>query len=137
MYKSQGQNNRRRSYQVKKTGIKDENIDRQILVIHRAIAIKLVADHQGQGELIASVKAKLEQRREQGRMGYGEYLTWLSALEIIADTDAFIAAVCEDSARMRKFRRRTPFVGILTEPERQAALEADSLGTLNNLSNLL
>ena len=37
---------------------------------------------------------------------------------------------------MRKFRRRTPFVGILEEHERQAALEADALGTLDDIATL-
>lgn len=136
MFKSRQTKKNRRSYQVKKTGIKDENIDRQILVIHMAIANKLVADHKAQGQLVEQVLAQLEQRREQGRMGYGEYLTWLSAMEIIDSSEEFIAAICEDTGRMRKFRRRTPLVGILTEEERQAALEADSLGTLDDLSSL-
>ncbi|WP_419570500.1 hypothetical protein [Rheinheimera sp.] len=33
-------------YRVKKTGIKDENIDRQILVLHRAMAEKLLRQPQ-------------------------------------------------------------------------------------------
>ncbi len=136
MFNARQAKKNKRSYQVKKTGVKDENIDRQILAIHFAIAKKLLADHQNQGDLSTQVIEKLEQRREEGRMGYGEYLTWLSAMEIIEQSEDFIAAICEDSSRMRKFRRRTPFVGILTEEERQAALDANSIGTLNDLSSL-
>lgn len=116
--------------------MKDENIDRQILVIHMAIANKLLADNAGDKQLIEKVLHALEERREEGRMGYGEYLTWLSAMEIIDQKQDFLNAICEDTPRMRKFRRRTPFVGILTEEERQAALDADSLGTLDDLSSL-
>lgn len=135
MFKSR-QPKRNRAYQVKKTGIKDENIDRQIRVIHHAIALKLLKDNKATGELIAKVKAQLELRRDEGRMGYGEYITWTSALIIIDDEQAFVDAICDDSSRMRKLRRKTPFVGILTETERQQALDADSLGTLSDLSTL-
>lgn len=129
---------RNRPYRVKKTGAKDENIDRQITAIHKAIGLKLLAlQQQGDNTLLLSVQAKLEQRRDEGRMGYGEFLTWWSILEVIEQPDVFIAAMVEDTTRMRKLRRRTPFVGILTEAERQAALEHESLGTLPNLSSLL
>lgn len=136
MFNSRQSKKKRRPYQVKKTGIKDENIDRQILVIHMAIANKLLVDNQGDKALVNAVLERLEQRREEGRMGYGEYLTWLSAMELIERKPDFVAAICEDTPRMRKFRRRTPFVGVLTEQERQAALDADSLGTLDDLSSL-
>jgi hypothetical protein len=136
MFKNRQSHKKTRPYRVKKTGIKDENIDRQILAIHRAMALKLIADHKAQGSLVEQVQQNLDERRDEGRMGYGEYLTWSSALAIIEDEKSFIEAVCEDSQRMRKFRRRTPFVGVLTEQERQAALEADSLGTLSDLSTL-
>lgn len=116
--------------------MKDENIDRQILVIHMAIANKLLVNNAGDKQLVEKVLCSLEERREEGRMGYGEYLTWLSAMEIIDQKQDFLNAICEDTPRMRKFRRRTPFVGILTEEERQAALDADSLGTLDDLSSL-
>lgn len=132
MFKRQQKN--KRPYRVKKTGIKDENIDRQIIVIHKAIAHKLLKRHQdGDPEFIELVQETLERRRDEGRMGYGEYLTWSSLLEIIDQQQAFLEGMIEDTPRMRKFRRRTPFVGILTEEERQAALEADALGTLDDI----
>lgn len=136
MFNSRQSKKKRRPYQVKKTGIKDENIDRQILAIHMAIANKLLVDNQGDKALVNTVFERLEQRREEGRMGYGEYLTWLSAMALIERKSDFVAAICEDTPRMRKFRRRTPFVGVLTEQERQAALDTDSLGTLVDLSSL-
>lgn len=136
MFKSRQSQKKNRPYRVKKAGIKDENIDRQILVLHQAMALKLIADHKAKGELVRQVQLQLDERRDEGRIGYGEYLTWSSALSIIEDEKSFIGAVCEDTQRMRKFRRRTPFVGVLTEQERQAALEADSLGTLSDLSTL-
>ena len=136
MYKRQ-QNKRKRNYAVKRTGIKDENIDRQITVIHKAIGLKLLAFHsRGDKSLLAQVQNTMEQRRDEGRMGYGEYLTWLSLLEIIDQDEAFLAGLIEDTPRMRKLRRRTPFVGILSEDERQSALDADAIGELDELSTL-
>jgi hypothetical protein len=138
MVTRQQSSRKNRPYRVKKTGAKDENVDRQITAIHKAIAIKLLQDHQiGKNEYIDQVFATLEVRRDEGRMGYGEFLTWWSMLEMIEQPEVFLNAMIEDSARMRKLRRRTPFVGILTEPERQAALEADSIGELPNLKGLL
>lgn len=55
-------NKQHRPYRVKKTGIKDENIDRQILVLHQAIAAKLLTEP----DLLEQVKAKLEERRDNG-----------------------------------------------------------------------
>lgn len=136
MFNSRQAKKKRKPYQVKKTGVKDENIDRQILVIHMAIANKLLIDNRGEKLLVEKVLHLLEKRREEGRIGYGEYVTWLSAMEIIEQRDDFIQAICEDSPRMRKLRRKTPFVGILTEEERQAALDENSLGTLDDLSSL-
>ncbi len=131
------QQKKKRSYRVSRTGIKDENIDRQITAIHKAIALKLLARfEQGDSTYIAMVEKTLEARRDEGRMGYGEFLTWSSLLEIIEQRDNFLEGMLEDSLRMRKFRRRTPFVGILEEHERQAALEADALGTLDDIATL-
>jgi hypothetical protein len=138
MFRSRTQDKRKRPYRVKKTGIKDENIDRQILVIHKAIGLKLLAQYQrGDLELIDTLKSRLESRRDEGRMGYGEFLTWYSLLEIIDDEQAFMSEITLDSTRMRKLRRRTPFVGVLTEEERQAALNQEAIGTIDSVSVLL
>ena len=73
------QQKKKRSYRVSRTGIKDENIDRQITAIHKAIALKLLARfEQGDSTYIAMVEKTLEARRDEGRMGYGEFLTWSS-----------------------------------------------------------
>ena len=136
MYKRQ-QNKRQRPYRVKKTGIKDENIDRQILVLHKAMGLKILASCQrGDFSLVEQVTKTLAQRRDEGRMGYGEYLTWTSLLELVERPDDFMAGLILDDSRMRKYRRRTPFVGILTEEERQAALEAEAAGCLTDISVL-
>lgn len=114
-----------RPYQIKKTGIKDENIDRQILVLHKAMLDKLCA----QPTMLEGVLLTLENRKEQGRLGHGAYLTWYCALEHLTTApEKMYQALLEDSARMRKLRRQTPLVGILTEEERQQALMTDSLG---------
>lgn len=136
MFNSRQSKKKHRPYQVKKTGLKDENIDRQILVIHVAMANKLLVNNKGDKQLVNKVLNSLVERREEGRMGYGEYLTWLSVMEFIDREDEFINVISEDSPRMRKLRRKTPFVGILTEDERQAALDTNSLGTLDDLSSL-
>ena len=126
-------NKKHRPYQIKKTGIKDENIDRQILAIHSAIADKLIS----QPELIEQVKMQLEQRKELGRLSYSQYITWYSILELIGAPDRFKTAVLEDTPKMRKFRRNTPFVNILTEGERQKALKSNSIGEITDLDNVV
>lgn len=125
-------NRKNRPYQVKKTGIKDEYIDRQVLAIHAAIADKMLRHP----ELVPQVRETLEQRREVGRIGYGEYITWDSILDIIDDAKDFRKAILEDTPKMRRLRRKTPFVNILTEEERQQALMDNAAGVLTSLDNL-
>ncbi|WP_127025021.1 hypothetical protein [Rheinheimera mangrovi] len=122
-------NKKNRPYRVKKTGIKDENIDRQILVLHQAIANKLLAEP----DLLEQVKAKLEERRDNGQLGYGAYMYWVSVLELYAEPEQFCAGITEDSPYLRKLRRRTPFVGILTEQERQHALLQNAIAELDEI----
>jgi len=137
MFKRQ-QNKRQRPYSVKKTGIKDENIDRQILVIHRAIGLKMLASFQrGDLSLVEQVGITLERRRGEGRIGYGEFLTWTSLLELMDRPEEFLDGLLLDDTRMRKLRRRTPLVGVLTEQERQEALDADAAGTLPDIGTLI
>lgn len=120
---------RNRPYRVKKTGVKDENIDRQILVLHQAIATKLLTEPA----LLDKVRAKLEERRDNGQLGYGAYLHWVSVLELYSQPELFCQGITEDSPYLRKLRRRTPFVGILTEQERQHALQQDAMGALSQV----
>jgi len=120
-------NSNKRSHKVRKTGIKDENIDRQILVLHRAMVDKLLREKQ----LVPELLEKLEQRKAQGLLGYGSWLTWYSLLEQIEDDMAFRQGVLADPPRMRKLRRTTPLTGILTEEERQQALAQHALGQVH------
>jgi hypothetical protein len=122
-------NKRNRPYRVKKTGIKDENIDRQILVLHQAIANKLLTEPA----LLEQVKAKLEERRDYGQLGYGAYMHWVSVLELYQQPEQFRQGITEDSPYLRKLRRRTPFVGILTEQERQQALLQNAIAELDGI----
>lgn len=116
--------NKDKGYRLRKSGLKEKFIDRQILAIHRAIVEKLIiSPHLHQG-----VFDTIEARKKEGRLGYGAYLTWFCLMEDIDNHDAFRKGVLEDSPRMNKLRRRTPFVGILTEEERQQALDNNACG---------
>jgi hypothetical protein len=96
-----------------------ENIDKQILCLHKAMGEKLIANHQ----YISRVIATIEARYECGKMRYGAYLFWCSLLEYIDQPALFMDTLLEDSPQLRKYRRQTPFVGILTETERQTVLD--------------
>lgn len=122
-----------RPYQIKKTGIKDENIDRQILVIHNAIADKLISNP----DLVEQVKIQLEHRKKLGRLNYSQYITWCCILELIDSPDRLRKAMLEDTPKMRKYRRNTPFVGILTEDERQSALSEFAIGEIVDVNNVI
>lgn len=113
-----------RGYQIRKTSVKDEFIDKQILAIHAAMVEKLLRHP----ELHQHVFDTLEQRLEAGKLRYGGYMTWFSLMDNIEDAALFRNGVLEDSPRMKKLRRSTPFVGILTEEERQAALNQTACG---------
>ena len=125
-------NRRNKPYSIKKAGIKDENIDRQIIAIHRAIAVKLLANP----DLVEQIKNRLEQQRDDKKIGYGQFINWYSTLELIDQPEVFINAMTEDSPQMRRLRRKTPFVGILNEQERQAAINQDAAGTAGSVGVL-
>ncbi|MFQ3197026.1 MAG: hypothetical protein ACI8R9_000426 [Paraglaciecola sp.] len=99
------------------------NIDRQILVLHQAMAEKVLACPHLQTQVIAII----EQRYANGQLRHGGYLLWSCLLENIDDKQAFLAGVLADTPQMQKLRRRTPFIGILTENERQAALNEQGI----------
>ncbi len=115
---------KRRPYTLKKSGLKEKFVDRQILAIHRAIVAKVILHP----ELAQQAMATVSERYEQGRIGYGAYLTWQCLLELVGEPEAFRQGVLEDSPKMNKLRRHTPFVGILTEAERQDAIEQMACG---------
>lgn len=96
-----------------------ENIDKQILSIHQAMAEKLIANPA----YISQVMETIEARYECGTMRHGAYLFWSSLLEHINQPVLFMETLLEDSPQLRKYRRHTPLVGILTETERQAVLD--------------
>ena len=122
-----------RSYTVKNTGFKDENIDRQIVAIHQAMGQKLLANPT----LVDGVVERLNEWRDTGRIHYGGYITWISILDLMDEPDVFMHSMTEFTQQMRKLRRKTPFVGILNEDERQHALDAHALGELPDLRTLL
>ena len=96
-----------------------ENIDRQILCLHQAIAEKTISNHDYIPQIIQTIAT----RYESGKMAYGSYLFWTSLMEYIDHPDIFLQTVLEDSPTIQKYRRQTPFVGILSEVERQTALD--------------
>ena len=96
-----------------------ESIDIQILFLHKAMANKLLANLH----YIEQVEATIAARYETGKMRHGAYLFWTSLLEHIDQPTFFMDTLLEDSAQIRKYRRQTPLVGILTEQERQAVLD--------------
>ncbi len=131
---SRNQTKRKRPYQVSKNTIRDDFIDKQVLAIHKAMAKKVLA----QPALIDVVKSTLEKKREEGRMSYSAYLTWFSLLDIaLDDPKAFYDGVTDYDKRMRRLRRTTPFINILTEEERQQAITLDAIGTLDDLNFML
>ena len=126
-------NKKQRPYRVRKNSIKDDLIDKQILALHRAMVEKVLANI----ELIDELKARWDAKRKAGEIGYSEYITWYSLFELAHQPDVFRDGVLENSTQMRRLRRKTPFVNILTEEEREQALMADAAGKINSISYLL
>jgi hypothetical protein len=62
---------------------------------------------------------------------------WISILDLLDEPSSFTKAMTEFTYQMRKLRRKTPFIGILTEAERQSSLDAHALGELPDLTTLL
>lgn len=96
-----------------------ENIDKQILCLHKAMAEKLIANHH----YIPQVLQTIETRYQCGKMRYGAYLFWSSLMEYIHQPELFMASILENTPQTIKYRRQTVFVGILTESERKETLE--------------
>jgi hypothetical protein len=108
----------RRQRQQRERGINHKLIDRQIWLLHQAMVEKILQ----QPALLEQVKTTLERRYAEGNMYYGAYLTWHCIVEQVNQPELFKQSVLEDSMLMRKYRRVTPFIGILSEEERQQAL---------------
>ena len=114
------------SYQHTRNRVRDkpktaqqDNIDKQILCLHKAMAEKLIANHH----YISQVLETIEVRYESRKMCHGAYLFWTSLMEHIHQPKLFMATILEDSPQIIKYRRQTVFVGVLTESERNEALE--------------
>jgi hypothetical protein len=110
----------RRQRHQRERGIQHRLIDRQIWLLHQAMVDKILL----QPALLAQVKTTLERRYAEGNIYYGAYLTWHCIVEQISQPELFKQSVLEDSMLMRKYRRVTPFVGILSEEERLTALQS-------------
>jgi len=95
-----------------------DNIDKQILCLHKAMGEKLIANHQYISQVVETIQA----RYESGTMRHGAYLFWSSLLEYIEQPTLFMETLMENSPQITQYRRQTPLIGILTEEERQAAL---------------
>ncbi len=79
-------------------------------------------------ELRQQIIDTIESRYANGQLRHGGYLIWTCLMEYIDDQpDVFIQGVLADTPQMRKLRRRTPFVNLLTEAERVAALTETAL----------
>ncbi|WP_166425724.1 hypothetical protein [Paraglaciecola sp. 20A4] len=118
-YSNQSSRRRQRS-----NSLQYDNIDRQILVLHKAMVDKLVMRPELRQQIIDTI----ESRYANGQLRHGGYLIWTCLMEYIDDQpDVFIQGVLADTPQMRKLRRRTPFVNLLTEAERVAALTETAL----------
>lgn len=94
--------------------------DQHILQLHKVMAEKLLAEPWR----IADVRQTLEQRYQAGQIRHSGYIHWHSILDCIDDPALFRRELLDSGERMTKLRRRTVLVGILTEQERSAALQA-------------
>lgn len=118
MYQSRSKQ-RHRSFKNSLKDAENEGIDRQIAALHLAMGHKLLSD----AILVEKTKNKIEERYQNGYLHHGAYLTWISLLEHINQPDKFYKSLMEDTPRMKKLRRKTPLVGILSEQERQHVID--------------
>lgn len=108
---------------LKAKGQSQQVQDLQIWRLHQKIVEKIAQDPA----LCLQVQQRLELRLEAGQVRHGEYLYWSCLLLEIDDFNQFRDGVLSMEPRICKYRRRTPFVGILTEQERQEVLYGDLL----------
>lgn len=103
---------------VKPRGQSQQVQDLQIWRLHQKIVEKIEQDPS----LCAQVQLCLEQRLVAEQIRHGEYLYWSCLLLEVQRHEQFRDGVLSMDPRICKYRRRTPFVGILTEQERQQIL---------------
>lgn len=92
--------------------------DNQILQLHIAMAEKLLAEPWR----VEAVRDKLEKRYQAGLIRHSGYIHWSSILDCIDQPDLFKQTLLDEGERMRKLRRRTILIGILSEAERNAIM---------------
>ncbi len=95
--------------------------DLQIWRLHQKIVEKI----EQEPSLCQQVQQRLELRLEAGQVRHAEYLYWSCLLLEVHQFNQFRDGVLSMEPRICKYRRRTPFVGILTEQERQQILYGD------------
>jgi hypothetical protein len=100
-----------------------QRIDQQIWLLHQAMAEKLIK----QPALAVPIRHKLDAWQQQGQIRHGAFLFWNCLLDLLPEPALFRAELLSMDAQPCKYRRRTPFIGILTEEERWAALSADAI----------
>ena len=108
----------------KRSVTKPAAADQHILQLHKVMAEKLLAEPWR----VADVRQRLEQRYQAGQIRHSGYIHWHSILDCIDDPAMFRRELLDSGERMTKLRRRTVLVGILTEQERSAALQAVTTG---------
>ncbi|QJR79792.1 hypothetical protein CA267_002805 [Alteromonas pelagimontana] len=94
-------------------------IDRQIRSIHQAIGDKMLREPR----YFTAALHTLEHRYQAGTISYGSYLLWHGILEQQQDPSLFLSLLLASDSRTNALRRRTILTGILTEQERENALE--------------
>lgn len=99
-----------------------QQIDQQIWLLHQAMATKLLQ----QAELAAEIRLRLDNWQQQGQIRHGAYLFWNCLLDLLPEPERFCAELLSWEVQICKYRRRTPLLGLLTETERQAALQQSS-----------
>ena len=118
LHRSTTAGGRRRTLSPTLRGQNDKVLDLQIWRLHLHIVSKILAEPA----LAMLVQQKLDERLSQQQIRHGEHLYWSAVLMQLADPAQFSAGVLTMEPRVCQYRRRTPFVGILTEQERQQAL---------------
>lgn len=99
-------------------GQQEKLIDSSILALHRAMLDKILADPT----LLPPLIEALEQEQQQGLLRHSEYLFWRCAFAVFHQPELFKAALLSREPQACKYRRRTRLRGILSEQERQQAL---------------
>ncbi len=95
--------------------------DMQIWRLHQKIVEKIEQD----ATLCLQVQQCLEPRLAAGQIRHAEYLYWSCLLLEVGQHSQFRDGVLSMEPQVCKYRRRTPFIGILTEHERQQILYAE------------